>query len=459
MKSLTYFFLVIMISLSCAGQNRQILFSPTQLKEDLSYLKYLITTVHANPYGELSQRQYDALFSSVESSLIDAASATEFLKRIKPIIAHLSDEHAQINLKPDLLNTTYSNDAVYLPFTLKKTGKGYSIDKCLGNIDRSLSGLAINSINGLLVADLVQQCALATTGFPAQRMETALRQFGYLYPWACHALTTVFTISTATGKTIRLQGVNLKNWETFLASQSGIADCEERLSYSPQGKIGYINACSFDVKSKGKYSMDSIKVKIDSIFKQISIDKVTQLVIDVSRNEGGSTAVGDYLISCIHHLPYSGYQTNWKRSDEYLKLLKSWGFDNAAYAAESPGKVLHFPSEQVVPEEVPYPFKGKTFIVIGAATFSSAMNFATLIKDNHIATLIGQTPIHGHPTSIGEMFYTNLPHTQIFVRFGVKEHIRPAGKITDNNLRPDITLTDSQMSNANTLIQQIKGVK
>ncbi len=135
--------------------------------------------------------------------------------------------------------------------------------------------------------------------------------------------------------------------------------------------------------------------------------------------------------------------------------MRSWGFDNAQYAAEPVGRILHFASEQVIPELVPYPYKGKVTVVIGPATFSSAMNFATLIKDNRMARLIGQTPINGHPTSIGEMYYTNLPHTQLFVRFGVKEHIRPAGKVSDNNLQPDIILTDEQMRDVNLLIQKV----
>jgi hypothetical protein len=149
------------------------------------------------------------------------------------------------------------------------------------------------------------------------------------------------------------------------------------------------------------------------------------------------------------------YQTDWKRSDEYLQLLKSWGFENPAYAAEPAGKVLHFPSGQVTPGHVPNPFSGTTVIVTGPATFSSAMTFATLIRDNHIAKLIGQTPVNGHPNGFGEMYYTNLPHTQVFVRFGVKQHIRPAGNIGDTNLTPDIILTDRQMNDINELIRQI----
>ncbi|MBZ4191445.1 S41 family peptidase [Niabella beijingensis] len=461
MRSIVYLFVTALISFTCItlrAQTSRALFSPAELKEDLNYLRHLVSTVHVNPYSELTPAQYDSLFNNIAASLEDTATATALLKKIRPVMARLSDEHAQLNLKSALLDSAYRNAPVYLPFMLKKKGNTYCIDRCLGNAPAGYSGWEIRSINGVPVDELVSLCALATIGYPDQRTETALHQFGYLYPWAAGTLTTVFNITSTTGKIITVPGIFLKDWEAFFATQA-VPACAERLSYTRYGDTGYINACSFDVKAEGRYSRDSIRAVIDGIFKQVKADGITQLIIDVSRNEGGSTAVGDYLISSIYHKPYLSYQTNWKRSDEYLNLLRSWGFDNAPYAAAPVGKVLHFASERISPEPVPYPYNGKTVIVIGPATFSSAMNFATLIRDNHIATLAGQTPVNGHPTSFGEMFYTTLPHTQLFVRFGVKEHIRPSGRVADNYLRPDIRLTDQQMSDIHEMIRHIIAVK
>lgn len=459
MKFFTTIFWTLIISIVCFksyAQQKDIKYSPAQLREDLSYLKQTILDTHVNPNSELSPWQYDELFAGISASLTDSMNASDFLKRIKPVIAYLSDEHSQINLKPELLSDAYHSGAIYLPITLKLSGVDYVADVCLDRKWEALKGEGIASINGAAIKSIVEKCALATTGFPGQREATALRQFGYLYPWACDQLATSFIIKTNAGKTLDLDGTTLKVWTDFLASQTDNADCSERLSYTRYGDCGYIGACSFDVKQKGKYSMDSIKYLIDGIFKQISQDGIKKLVIDVSHNQGGNSAVGDYLISYIYNRPYKSYQTNWKRSDEYVRLLKSWGISDSAYAEQPAGKVLHFTSETINPDSVPYPFTGKTVVVIGKITFSSAMTFATLIRDNHITKLVGQTPVNGHPNGFGEMYYTNLPHTQIFVRFGVKEHIRPAGKLADNELTPDVILTDAQMNNVVELIKQIK---
>lgn len=443
-------------SLATQSQPTEIKYSPAELRQDLNFLKHLINNVHVNPNSELTPRQYDALFGQIDASLNDSLNASDFLKKIKPLVAYLSDEHAQINLKPALLSAAYRTGMVYLPFTLKKNNGNYFVEACVDSRWNNIIGQSVNSINGIPVDELLQNCALATTGFPRQRAATALRQFGYLYPWASPALAERFTLKTEDGKSIDIQGTTLQMWDDYLAGQANITKCEDRLSYTRFSNAGYINACSFDVKAKGQYSMDSIKRKIDRIFLQIKQDGVKKLVIDISHNEGGNSAVGDYLISYISDKPYTDYQTDWKRSDEYLKLLKSWGFNDSVYTAQPAGKVLHFASSRVSPEPVPYPFKGKTLIIIGPATFSSAITFATLIRDNHIAVLIGQTPVNGHPNGFGEMYYTNLPHTQIFVRFGVKEYIRPAGKKGNNELAPDMPLTDAQMSNIKMVVGQGK---
>ncbi|WP_300597810.1 hypothetical protein [Niabella sp.] len=239
---------IVFMGLTGRAQAHPVLFSPEELKEDLASLRHLITTVHVNPNSELTPAQYDGLFSTIAASLQHAATATEFLKKIRPVMARLSDEHAQLNLKPELLDIAYRHEPVYLPFTLKKRGDRYYIDQCLGLVADRYSGQEIRSVNGVPVADLLHRCALTITGYPAQRMETALRQFGYLYPWAVNALTTFFIIGTA-GKTIHMPGVSLKEWEAFRAAQA-VPGCTERLSYTRYGSTGYLNACSFDVQPK-----------------------------------------------------------------------------------------------------------------------------------------------------------------------------------------------------------------
>ncbi|MBO9154455.1 S41 family peptidase [Chitinophaga sp. GCM10012297] len=207
------------------------------------------------------------------------------------------------------------------------------------------------------------------------------------------------------------------------------------ISYRRYGNTGYILARSFG--TRGSQDLPVYERCIDSIFTLVKKDGVQRLLIDVSGNDGGASAVGNMLIDRIYGKSYQSYSMNWKRSDEYLAKLTSWGFNDEGYKNAAPGEVLHVSSRTVTSGEPPYRFTGKVMVLIGPRTFSSAIMFATLVQDNKIAPLAGESPADGHPTHFGEMYSVVLPHTGLELRFGVKEWVRPAGRGAVNKLLPD----------------------
>ena len=98
-------------------------------------------------------------------------------------------------------------------------------------------------------------------------------------------------------------------------------------------------------------------------------------------------------------------------------------------------------------------------MVIGNGTFSSAIMFATIVKDNKMATLIGQIPKGGHPSHFGELYGTRLPNTQIAIRFGVKEWIRPLGNQLKNVLTPDVELKEVSITEVIKKLREISEKK
>ncbi|MBO9616940.1 MAG: hypothetical protein J7619_29915 [Dyadobacter sp.] len=221
------------------------------------------------------------------------------------------------------------------------------------------------------------------------------------------------------------------------SGKKGLADSvATNISYRRTGDVGYILARSF--ATRGGQDLPVYERCIDSIFAIIRRDGIRRLAIDVSNNDGGASAVGNMIIKHIYRKPYKTYSMNWKRSQAYLAKLKSWGLSDEAYEKAKPGEILHFSSGTAIPDKVPHAFKGKVIVIVGPRTFSSAIIFATLIQDNGIAPLAGETPVSGHPTHFGEMYSITLPHSQLELRFGVKEWIRPAGRGKVNKLIPDI---------------------
>ncbi|MCC8424797.1 S41 family peptidase [Mucilaginibacter sp. UR6-11] len=415
-------------------------FSPRQLKADLAFMEKQLFDAHADPFTELSRPAYENVFAGINARLKDSMTATAFFKLIKPCIAPLSDEHSQLSIDTALQTGDYKNGTTFLPFSLLKKGKLFIVDELLAEGTGLQKGQAINAINDEPVSTCLARCAGYSTGFPSQRMHNALEQFGYLYTISRPGTYYSFRVKTATGKLITLKGVKLSAWQNYMTAKSGQNSGQDHeITYTRYGNAGYLNASSFYVGDDRQ--LDSLKKQLSGMFKQMKVDGVTSLFIDVSRNSGGNSAVGDALIGHFYDKPYRNYQCNFRRSDEYLNLLRSWGFNDEAYAREAPGKLIHSESsESYPPANDPDRFKGKVYVIVGNGTFSSAMMFATVIKDNHIATLAGQIPAEGHPNHFGELYNTKLPNTRLDLRFGVKEWVRPAGKTSDNVLRPDIII-------------------
>ncbi|MEI6409693.1 MAG: S41 family peptidase [Bacteroidota bacterium] len=417
-------------------------FAPAQLKEDLAYIKHLLFEVQANPFSEISKPAYEQLFSGIETRLNDSLTATEFFKLVRPCTAFLSDEHARIGLsKP---SKSYRSGYIFLPLSLKKVGKNYVLDTILMDDTGLIKDDIITHINKIPVEQIVQQCADYTSGFPEQRMEKAAKQLGYLYAMTTPAQES-FIVTRNGNEDIKMPGAQFKTWLSFLSDQ-GHDDCSDLIRYTKIGETGYIDACSFGVRSDS--AMEAVRQKIDGIFNQIQNDKVKNLIIDVSQNSGGNSGVGDIILDYITSKPYFGYQCNWRRSKEYLKQMDSWGSKDERYTQTKVGEILHYAPSEHKPGDNNRRFYQKVYVVVGQGTFSSAIMFATMVKDNHIATLVGQTPTNGHPNHFGELYSANTPNTGLNIQFGVKEWIRPAGKQGQNLLVPDVLLNDQDMSSA-----------
>lgn len=412
-------------------------YSPDALLNELRFIQHQIYEVHANPWTEIDRRRYDLEVDQIAASITDSLTRYAFLKSVKPLFSWLSDEHADIDVS-DSLAMAYGGNC--LPFNLTEMEGHYFIDSLFLSQTELTKGIEILSIDGVAVKDLVKRCASYATGYPDQRYQKALSQFGFLYHFM-EEEGTQYAVKTGSGKEVLMPSVQRKTWDDFIypSNYKRKDRVEERICYAKYGKTGYITAFSFSVKGEQEYKR--FEQVIDSIFKQINNDQIEELIIDVSNNPGGNSGVGNMLISYFYKGKIKSYQSTTKRSDEYLSLLKKWGIENPDYERHQPGETIFRPAVVSKTKRRRNFFKGKVYVVIGARTFSSAIMFATLIKDNNITPLIGEKPTNGHPTHFGEMYNTTTPLLGLRLRFGIKEWIRPAGKEGVNELIPDIAFS------------------
>lgn len=425
-------------------------YAAAQLKEDVQFLQKQIFNAHANPFTNLSEVDYRKQFEAVEAQLKDSMNQTDFYKLVRPLFSWLGDEHCGITLKTP--STEFTKTANFLPFTLISRNGKFLVDKLLAENPGLSQGDTIVALNGIPVEQVIDKCAAYSSGFLEQRREAAVQRLGLLLNFA-YSPQTSFTVTKPGGKALMLfHGAYYQDWVDYFTAQNKQTNCTDRITYHKIGQTGYIKSCSFNLK--GGDDRQRMQTTIDSIFDQIKSDQVDRLIIDVSQNGGGNSVVGNFLIDNFCDKKYQGYACNWKRSDEYLALITSWGMKNEEYEKTPTGALIRSDAGWSYPRKKnKNRFNGPVFVIVGDRTFSSAIMFGTLVKDNQLAKLAGETPTHGHPSHFGELYNSKLPNTQMEFRFGVKEWIRPAGNTVENVLTPDIPIDLQKNSSPEDLVR------
>ncbi len=82
-------------------------------------------------------------------------------------------------------------------------------------------------------------------------------------------------------------------------------------------------------------------------------------------------------------------------------------------------------------------FSGDVYVLTGADSFSSAVDFAALISDNKLGTVIGEVP-GNMPSSYGDILRFQTPNARLIFTVSYKYFTRPDASKHDLPLIPDV---------------------
>lgn len=214
-----------------------------------------------------------------------------------------------------------------------------------------------------------------------------------------------------------------------------------------EGNIGYLSVKDFVIDKRDFYN------NVDSVFARIHNDSIDNLIIDIRNNPGGNSELADYLISCIYSKPYkANSKILIKRSEQYYTYMRgyfSWWFKPFLtfikqindYKLTPIGKVYEDIKGFKSPQYIKHRFNGKTYLLINENTFSTALGFATVIKDYEIGHIIGEQTT-SEVNEFGDIYPFDLPNSGLWVWCSAKRYIRPSGELTIGGLKPDTRIED-----------------
>lgn len=191
---------------------------------------------------------------------------------------------------------------------------------------------------------------------------------------------------------------------------------------------------------------------LNRVFKNIHEQKFSSLIIDIRNNSGGNSELADYLISCIHNRPFkTNSKILIKRSEQYYSYMRdyfSWWFRPMLIFIKPIREYRNTPIGEVYSDfkgykshSLPYRYNGKIFLLINSNTFSTALGFATVVKDYKIGTIIGE-PTRAIVNEFGDIYPFDLPHSKLWVWCSTKQYIRPSEEMTNEVLMPDLIVKD-----------------
>lgn len=163
---------------------------------------------------------------------------------------------------------------------------------------------------------------------------------------------------------------------------------------------------------------ESYKAGLQNFFQKVEENNIHSVIVDLRGNPGGNSLVGYEFIS---YLPVESYLTGSSqvRLGPILINNKPQGQKNS-------------------PQKEPV-FKGDVYVLTGADTFSAAMDFAVLISDNGLGTIVGESP-GNMPSSYGDILRFQTPNAGLIFSVSYKYFERPDSSKSHIPLLPDVVV-------------------
>lgn len=134
---------------------------------------------------------------------------------------------------------------------------------------------------------------------------------------------------------------------------------------------------------------------------EVFANNIDNVVVDLRGNGGGSSNVANKFISYLNVDDYNSWQ---------CKIRYGWF-------------LLSFNDTLQKNKKQAETFDGNVYVLTDVRTFSSAMDFAMLIKDNDLGVLVGEAS-GNMPNSYGDCLYFQLPNSKLKMSVSFKKWYR-----------------------------------
>ena len=376
-----------------------------QMRADLLHLAQDLRDTHPDPFHWTSESAFGALVEEAVARIGPSTTQPQFLWEFSRIVAAVGCGHTRLPFFQQ--EEAYLEPEDRFPVEAYFVGEQLFVLDPLANADRLEVGAEIVTINGIGVEQLLQrlgQHVSADAGNPAFR-----RAFTNIYLTAYLPYELDFPPS----------------WRVELRGGAGPIELNALREFSyrpliPEGATCRDRLC-FDLADAGVATMtirdwnyyddeESIfREFIDESFRSIRERAVTELLIDVRGNFGGSGRNVAYLLS-------------------HLSLQPIQYFDATSAGSEATRRPAP-PSAAA--------FRGRTWVLVDPLTQSATGHFLAHVKDHQLGTIVGQAAGSG-AQCFDSATDRSSPELGVAYRVARSRFVTPAIERLAGGIEPDV---------------------
>lgn len=408
--------------------------SVADMKQDIELLRNIVDESHPNPYRSVNKREIEKRWGKALSELKDPMSKRRFLNFIAPLLTQYRDGHTSMDLpiEADFFDAYIRSGGTFFPFSVQIINDRLYITASHG--DTSITtGSELLQVNGKAANRILKELRTLTMGDnDAGRDVTLARLFG-LYVWQKYELGGPFTVKTRRYGSLDEDNVTVAGIEWGKYSKMFAGDPVRGYELTPRVYVVEVNKMQ---------AQDAVKKQIDDIFASIKAKNYTHLVLDLRKNGGGSSVVGDWILDYVTRRSYDQGGTKEVKISDYLsannRFYSGWLPKlKGRFPVEGDRLVMKFEGDRDTVDNDKWVFPGKVVMLTSPRTYSSGFMMAEAFKCYGMGQIIGESPGSFRNLS-GEMMQFKLPKSGLIGYVAVAQFMPPCFQKTPSDfLLPD----------------------
>ena len=403
-------------------------YTKEQITGDIDFAINMMEDVHPDPYSIISKEDFYRKMDSIKKELPETVPDLVAHKTFRKIYALIKDGHTS---HPPFPKNPFYN---FLPYRFKIVDERIYLAHNYSYRNVIPVGSEIISINEKSSQEYIQEASQLFSWENIPSRNTKL-QFPILSPLWDDSQNFKITYKTPEGKTKTTHASG--GIFSLLQFSKDMKQFDSQYNYEYRylsDSIGYIEFNWF-------FDLDKFKVFLDSTFTAIQNKNIKYLIIDIRKNGGGDSSLGDELMQYISKVDFKDCDSTYIKISK--ELIEKYMFEWIDSTKRKPGTIYKITNEPLTKlKDNPLRFTGKTYLLVGEKTFSSASMFTSAFQCFKVGTIIG-TETGGLTVCFGNLYSYTLPETKFDMNLSYKKFYQVCGKEDRHGIIPDYIIENS----------------